>query len=160
MPSEEDKSFFRDLDLKFQRSESIEFLSYWNAKRGARRFPARADIVPREIIKLLPWINIYDVIDGGRDFHIRLIGTALTTVLGEDEYRGQPISNLPPLLAQRIHTACNWVLETQAPIRTYAHQSVIPGQDFQGAESCLAPLSSDGETIDVIIVLAMLNLRK
>ncbi len=65
MSADVDNVFVKDLDLNFARKELVEFLAYWNAKRGARRFPSRADIAPREIQSLLPWLHMHDVADKG-----------------------------------------------------------------------------------------------
>ncbi len=156
----EDPKFITDPELKFLRQELIEFLAYWNEKRGTRPFPGRKDIVPREIEKLLPWINMYDVLDGGANINVRLIGTALSDALGYRDYTGKPISEMPQLLSRRIRRGINWVLESRAPLRTLAIQSAIPGQDFQGNEACLAPLSTNGADIDIVIVVAILQQRK
>jgi len=156
----EDPKFIIDLELKFFRSELIEFLAYWNAKRGARPFPGRKDIVPREIEKLLPWVNMYDTLDGGKEPRVRLIGTALSDALGGGDYSGKPVSELPQLLSKRIQRGISLVLETRAPLRTYAIESAIPGQDFQGKESCFAPLSANGTDIDMIIAVSILEKRR
>jgi len=65
-----------------------------------------------------------------------------------------------PLDTFSIQRGINLVLETRAPLRTYAIESAIPGQDFQGNESCLAPLSTNGADIDMIIVVSILENRK
>jgi hypothetical protein len=156
----EDPRFIVDPELNFLRQELIDFLAYWHAKRGARPFPGRKDIVPREIEKLLPWVQMYDVVDGGKEFRVRLIGTALSDTLGGGDYSGKPISEMPQLLSRRIQRGINLVLKNRAPLRTYAIESAIPGQDFQGNESCLAPLSTNGTDIDIIIVVAILQSRK
>ena len=46
--------------------------------------PDRSDIAPRDIISLLPSIVIYDVIDEGRDYRVRIFGTALVNLVGEE----------------------------------------------------------------------------
>src|SRR5690349_8298694 len=51
---------------------------YWQAKRGGRAMPARADIDPAEIKALLPYMILVDVIydtEAGLDFVYRLVGT-------------------------------------------------------------------------------------
>lgn len=159
----EDPKFIVDLELKFFRQELTGFLAYWHAKRGARPFPSRKDIVPREIEKLLPWVNMYDIADhegGDKEYRVRLMGTALSAALGGGDYSGKPISEMPQLLSRRIQRGINLVLENRAPLRTYAIESAIPGQDFQGNESCLAPLSTNGADIDMIVVVAILQNRK
>jgi hypothetical protein len=59
-------------------------LAYWNEKRGDRSMPVRADIVPSEIVSILPNIVIYDVVDDGQDFRVRIFGTALVELIGEE----------------------------------------------------------------------------
>src|SRR5258706_15842064 len=62
----------------FNRFELVVIHSYWQSKRNGRRMPSRADIVPAELTLPLPLILLADVLDGGRDFRYRLLGTRLT----------------------------------------------------------------------------------
>jgi hypothetical protein len=57
---------------------------YLERKRGAREMADRADINPAEIVKLMPYIIIAEALEGGEDFRIRLFGTALVELLGEE----------------------------------------------------------------------------
>ena len=60
-------------------------LAYWVRKRGARSMPCKRDIDPTEMPrKLLPNLQIVDVIDGGERFRYRLAGTTLVEAYGED----------------------------------------------------------------------------
>jgi len=157
---EDGEGFFRDPGLNFRNPELLEFLAYWIAKRGARQFPARADILPREIIHLLPWVQMYDVIEGGKEFQIRLEGTALSKLIGSKTLCGKPLSTLPAGVFKRMQTALNWVLEASAPIRTDAAQTTIPGQERYGIEACFAPLSDNGSDINIIIAVSILEKHK
>jgi hypothetical protein len=67
--------------------------AYWQKKRGERPLPDRRDIVPAEIIKLLPNLHICDVLDAGRDFRFRLFGTALVSFIGM-EMTGRCVSEI------------------------------------------------------------------
>ncbi len=156
----EDNIFICDPELKFQRPELIEFLAYWNEKRGARQFPARLDIVPREIEKLLPWLHMHDVVDGGKDFHIRLAGTAISEFFDLGNPCGRSISILPSPVFKRLQQHLTAVLQARAPVRFYTWKSVMPGQDHQGSEGCYAPLSGNGADIDIIICIMMLENRR
>ncbi len=158
-PSGEDNIFICDPELNFVRQDIADFHAYWDAKRGSRQFPARADIVPREIVPLLPWLHMHDVVSGREEFCIRLIGTTLSETFGKGDMRGEPISVLPPKVFERVRQAILWVLEARAPIRTYAPHAALPGQNFQGIESCFAPLSSNDADIDVIIAVSILENR-
>ncbi len=64
-------------------------LTYWTQKRGARPMPRKRDIDPIELPpKLLPNIQIIEVIDGGARFRYRLVGTASVDAFGSD-YTGR-----------------------------------------------------------------------
>lgn len=60
-------------------------LAYWAGKRGGRSMPRKRDIDPIDIpLKILPNLQIIEVIDGGARFRYRLIGTALVEAYGKD----------------------------------------------------------------------------
>ncbi len=67
--------------------------NYWDMKRGTRAMLDRADIVPSEIIRLLPFLFICEVINQGEDFRFRLCGTAIVDLVGV-ELTGKQILNL------------------------------------------------------------------
>lgn len=149
-----------DPELQLQRPELVELLEYWNRKRDTRPFPSRGDISPREMIEVLPWLHMYDVLGGGEEYLCRLGGTALSDLTGRTDSRDRSISTLPYPVFVRLKQALDWVVRTRAPLRTYNPSTSIPGQEFQGSESFFAPLSNDGDAIDVIIGATMLEKRK
>ena len=60
-------------------------LEYWASKRWGRSMPRKRDIDPIEIPpKVLPNLQLIEVIDGGARFRYRLIGTALVEAYGMD----------------------------------------------------------------------------
>lgn len=61
-----------------------DLLDYWNRKRAGRIGPRRADLDPAAIKAHLPHLVIVDVIDGGKDFRFRLVGTRVVEGLGHD----------------------------------------------------------------------------
>lgn len=62
-----------------------ETFDYWDARRGSRRMPRRADLDPlRDIPRLLRHIQLVEVVDGGRRFRLRVIGTRIVEALGTD----------------------------------------------------------------------------
>lgn len=69
------------------RGDSIlgPVLAYWMAKRGGRSMPRKRDIDPIEMpAKILPNLQVIEVIDGGARFRYRLVGTALVEAYGMD----------------------------------------------------------------------------
>ncbi|MFZ5914833.1 MAG: PAS domain-containing protein [Pseudomonadota bacterium] len=157
---DKDGGFTRQPDLNFSRGELTEFLDYWRSKCRERNFPTRADINPREIERLLPWVNMYDVSPEGEEHRIRLLGSVLSSNFNIGDLRGKPLSSFPPLLASRARKGIDWVLETRGPIRAVATSSSIPGQEFQGTEICAVPLSDNGQDINIVMVIALLETHK
>jgi hypothetical protein len=67
-------------------------LRYWRRQRGARAMPPRRAIDPIEIPRLLPNLQLIEVVEGDR-FRYRLTGTALVTAFGK-EYTGKHLDEL------------------------------------------------------------------
>jgi hypothetical protein len=57
-------------------------LTYWRAKRGSRSMPARRDIDPVEMPKLLPNLVLIDHVDDR--YRFRLVGSELVYAYGRD----------------------------------------------------------------------------
>lgn len=51
-------------------------VDYWRALKGARSYPARNDMKPREMAHLLRNIILLRLIDGGKDYEYRIVGDA------------------------------------------------------------------------------------
>jgi len=56
----------------------------WLGKFEGKELPCRSDFSPIEMKDYLDHIYIIEVIDGGADFLVRLAGTALTGMFGDD----------------------------------------------------------------------------
>lgn len=74
---------FRFLDAPLH-ADVVRLTEYWHQKRGTRAMPDRSDIIPGDIVGLLPNLVIYDVIEGGNDYRVRIFGTALVDLVGEE----------------------------------------------------------------------------
>ncbi len=146
-----------DYGLNFQRRELADFYAYWDRKRGDRLFPSRADIEPREFVAILPWVHMYDVINAGEEFTVRLAGTALADFFSESDFRGKPISMLPEPAGGNLRRHLLNLLEARAPLRTYNHSTSIPGQELCASEGCYVPLSGNGADIDIIMAVTLLG---
>lgn len=71
-----------NIDLDPDRPVLRPLLSYWQDKRADRQLPARADIDPIDIPRLLPHIGLIDVEHDPRRFHYRLVGSYMVTLFG------------------------------------------------------------------------------
>ena len=63
---------------------AVTLLAYWDGKRGSNDIADRAHIDPHELRPLLPHLVIADAVNDGEDFRIRLYGTGLVRLMGEE----------------------------------------------------------------------------
>lgn len=133
-----------------------EFLAYWHGKcLPAGGFPTRADIAPDEILRLLPYVFMVDVLQaapGGLDFRFRLVGTAIMEV--EGEHTGLLLSEMFPdrdvyavLWRQYCDAAAGNVWVRQESLRWQ-------GRDHVRYEVILAPLQDEAGRVTMLIGLA------
>lgn len=122
---------------------------YWQSKCGDRVFPRREDIDPTEIPALLPHVYLVDVIDGGRDFRFRLLGTHIVESVGL-EFTGQLVSEFTRThKGDRRGRDYYRLIEHREP--QHASGSLVScGREHLQYEKVICPLSSDGEKIDMI----------
>lgn len=128
---------------------------YWDAKRGDRAYPGRADIDPLELgSHLLPHVFLIDVLptaeSGPPQFRFRLTGTRV------DEIHGQPLTGRStrdirtPEIAQAAERQCRQVVQSGAPGCDHV---VLLARDesFWHFERLILPLSDDGHTISMLL---------
>lgn len=125
-------------------------LTYWAAKRGGRPMPRKRDIDPTEMpAKIVPNLQLIDVIDGGARFRYRLIGTATVDAYGEDFTGRYPDEMFPADLRDFIHGIYRQVCVEQAPV--FLSNRYITAKGFELASKRIyMPLSDDGAKADHI----------
>src|SRR5215470_982711 len=74
--------------------KAVALYQYWNARRGIRLMPSRADIDPVEMRQWLPRIMLVDVDPEGK-FTYRLVGTQIVDLLGVNP-TGRPVETAWP----------------------------------------------------------------
>jgi hypothetical protein len=126
---------------------------YWLSKRAGARLPRRSDIRAEEIPRLLPYLFLVDVvrarIDDPPAFRFRLAGTQIAVWAGRD-YTGAMLDepSYGPNWRQ-VHDIYANVVATREP--AYSEYSAPwQGREFLTYERIIAPLSGDGETIDML----------
>ena len=124
---------------------------YWKQKRGSRRMPARDDIDPSEIAKILPHIFLLDVRAEPLDFRYRLIGTKMDEhMMGA--YTGLWMSEIPHQKPpSRIWASCRQVVESRQPLSSDTPY-VGKHKEFLTTEDLIMPLSDDGEQVNMLFV--------
>lgn len=141
-------SFLQELTAKRHR----DAYQYWLTRSPDNRLPAREDLDPVDIHKLLPWINLVDVVreKGTVRLRQRLIGTGLVQRFGRDA-TGAWFDDIyhPDYLQDHCHLIRE-VAETGLPSLTRIR---YPDQEKRHViyTRLMLPLASDHKTTDMIM---------
>jgi hypothetical protein len=126
-----------------------EAYAYWDAKRKNKLMPARADIDPVEMPRLLPYIILIDVVGEPLDFRYRLIGTQACSIMRRD-FTGQFFSKIPGNEKESaLWRGCDAVVGSKAPMY-WQLPYVGPDRFLRDYENVLLPLSNDGVKVTMI----------
>ncbi|MBV9828470.1 MAG: PAS domain-containing protein [Alphaproteobacteria bacterium] len=127
-------------------------LEYWRRKRGARTMPARRDIDPIDMpAEILPYLQIIEVLEDGRRFRYRLIGTALVEAFGSDYSGTYPEEVLSPARADFIEQVYRRVHETKRPLFSRNKYVMQDNPSALMANRVYLPLSNDEVTVNFIL---------
>lgn len=127
---------------------------YWNACRGDRAMPSRADIDPAAIKPLLPNLILMDVLRDAKpgwplDFRYRLLGTFADQHM-KARYTGICMSALEHQQpGSRIWHSLETVTTRQVP-RINRVPYIGPHKDFLSVVDIVMPLSADGSMVDML----------
>ena len=145
----------RDLTI-LDRPESPamhDLHAYWTVKRGARCAPGRHEIDPLEIKSHLGTLFMLDVLEAGRDYRYRLIGTRIVEVSGRDA-TGSCFSDLYASQPEALNTVLRVFAPAVSEVRpVFASGQMfwLPERDFRRFEGGYFPLSTDGAEVDVLL---------
>jgi hypothetical protein len=125
---------------------------YWRSKCAGRRMPRRADLDVLEMRAFMGSMFLFDVIDGGRDFRFRLIGTHLVEKFGRDSTGktfNEVYSGGDPGAVNWLRGVYERVATEAVPIWSRAPLDQV-GRDFVVSTAIHLPLSADGATVNMI----------
>jgi hypothetical protein len=128
-------------------------LALWRDLRGDRLFPSREQMSPRVIGPLLRNTVLIKVLDGGRDFEVRIIGDAILAVQPEPT-PGQTTreidARLPGYGAALRSLYCQVCSEKKPTARRGRYRREADGLTFH-REHLLLPLGASDEAVDHLI---------
>jgi hypothetical protein len=127
-------------------------LEYWDSKRGGRSMPSRADMDPPvELRGLTRHVILYDVIEPGSLYRIRLVGEAIVDFAGVNATGKFAAETLPPHAAKRMQEILNSVVGQRAPRFRAGYAHWHRDKSYHKFEACFLPLSPDDRTVDKIL---------
>jgi hypothetical protein len=132
-------------------SRHLDLYSYWLSKRNGAIAPARRDMDPVELGKLLPFLAIVDKAAG--EFRIRLMGTGSVQEIGRD-LTGKPLiaytGNSPETITDVQAVVNERVFANSQPVLAIYHHATGHGT-IHNTSSLLLPLSDDGRHVNMYI---------
>jgi len=127
-----------------------ELFAYWASLRRGGALPARRDLQPGAIKRLLPTISLVDVLHEPLDFRVRLAGTGLYDVYGR-EITGKRLSDVYNTAA-----ADYWRAELSKVVREKRPSAGVHNLAWRGASHLSIlwlrlPLSTEGGEVNMIL---------
>jgi hypothetical protein len=133
------------IDGRLQR-----LFAYWNAKRGDRPFPTRAEVDPVDFPYILGYVTLVDVEFSPRRYFFRLDGSILVELSGMN-YTGKYLDQLPmEEYSDFIKQTYDAVVDTGAPYR-YLKEGLFDRQVFS-EETLILPLGDHKKPVDMLLV--------
>jgi hypothetical protein len=131
-----------------------DFAAYWLGKRRGRLTPTRRDIDPIEIPWALPFVWLCDYLPESQELRYRLAGDAITTAYRRG-LRGLSMKELAAPSANRVIVE-RYVPVVEMPAIVYNKGLVyLHSRRPYAGERVALPLSSTGESVDMIIGLTV-----
>ncbi|MDE2111403.1 MAG: PAS domain-containing protein [Alphaproteobacteria bacterium] len=133
---------------KLKNPDVRQVYEYWLSKASHERLPSRADIRPHELKQLAARAFLIDVLRKPLHFKVRFFGSRLVDWAGRD---------LTGLVIREADNGVPWrqlfheyrsVVETRQP--RHDEHSAGWGKEYQRYERIVLPLSSDGQTVDML----------
>lgn len=127
-----------------------QLYDYWNRCRAGRRMPARADIDPLDIPRLLPNLLLLDVKAETGRLKVRVAGTHVVEMYGSD-YTGRYLDEIEfgDRRAAVLHDYAACRQSGQAYISEHSFWTTR-GITLR-MERVILPLSDDGETVSQLL---------
>ena len=126
-------------------------LEFWSKAADDKGIPSRERL---DVFTLRPWlghISIYEAVDGGHDFRIRLEGTSIVAITGED-WTGRRASEVDDRYGCRIAAFMREVVRTGQPA---VHTMRVFQNDVESITRLLLPVRArrDGPVDQVFLVI-------
>jgi hypothetical protein len=146
MPMLSGRAFRAQLVMQGQR----ELFDYWLRSAGTRPMPARSDLDPLKVPRLLPSIGLIDVRNGLDEACFRLAGTRLHEIYGQEITGMRALEVFAGERAEYWRRIHGRVVETGRPLN-----GVVRGPTRDRDHIVLfwlrLPLSEDGGSVDRIL---------
>lgn len=121
--------------------------NYWQSKKDGRTLPARSDIRPEEIHRLLSHVVLIDVEPNPLRFKARLVGSDIVNVIGRD-FTGMYFDSFPNI--DKLLARLERLLDSRRPYLVRDHVQ-WPAKSFMEYQALALPLSENDRDINIIM---------
>lgn len=133
----------------------LHALDYWELRRGPRFAPARADIEPLDLVRVLPRVMLADVTYDPLDFRYRLSGTGIARIHGSEPTGLRPRDLEPAEYGSLIDRHYRQCVSERRPM---LHLILLDARHRSRAYArLLLPLSNDGERVTMLMAIDSSN---
>ena len=130
-----------------------EMFAYWASLRRGASLPARVDLHPAGIKRMLPTVSLIDVkrdLDGAVDYRLRLAGTGLYSVYGR-EITGKTLNDVYNSAAVEYwREQLDKVVNERRP-GVGVHSLAWKGSPHMSILWLRLPLATNGKDVDMIL---------
>ena len=127
-----------------------EMFAYWASLRRGASLPARVDLHPSSMKRLLPTVSLIDVVDEPRDYRLRLAGTGLYGVYGR-EITGRLLGDVYNTAASEYwRKELDKVVDERRP-GVGVHNLAWRGAPHMSILWLRLPLATNGKDVDMIL---------
>jgi hypothetical protein len=134
---------------RMKTRQLVELLAFWEARRGAKVVPSRADF---DVLDLKPWLgnlHLLDVEEGGREYRYRVYGSVLAEYFGHD-LTGKTTAEVRPEAREIVRSEYRAACREQRPVFVHRQRDISGSERL--VERLVLPLSSDGAGVDKLVV--------
>jgi len=127
-----------------------EMFAYWASLRRGASLPARVDLHPASMKRLLPTVSLIDVVNEPRDYRLRLAGTGLYGVYGR-EITGRTLGEVYNTAASEYwRKELDKVVDERRP-GVGVHSLAWRGAPHMSILWLRLPLATNGKDVDMIL---------
>lgn len=133
--------------------EFLQALVYWHIKRAAKSMPARADLSPADLVKVLPKVVLIDVLPSYPHFRYRVCGTNIVDWIKFDA-TGQTLDTVRPEKYRQMLFAT--YMECVGARQPIAHRILWNSDEVPHRyKRLMMPLSADNKNVDMLLAISI-----
>jgi hypothetical protein len=144
--------------MKFQSAPLQEAFDYWDAIRGGRIMPTRAELLPRDMKRFISHVGMIEPMSkktGVQDYFVRLAGSHVEEIFGPRT--GRPLGEgVPPEIVARWRIGYDMVQRSAKPVKATARVA-YKGKNWIEVEVLVAPLGEDSTPSSFFLVVSKLK---